>query len=164
MKKQTIYNIILITLTLAINVFIIVNSAINGSTSSEESNSFAHFAANIINIFGPNTINDRNFVDFAYAIRKIVGHFALFVLDGLLTLVTIQEISKNSRFARFYWVISFSLLFGLFIAGLSEIIQLFTPGRFGSWVNVGIDFSGFALGSSISFLILVLNKEIKLKN
>lgn len=163
MKKQTIYKYILLTLTLAINVFIIVNSCLNGSTSGDESNGVAHFFANIINFVGPNTINDSNFGDFAYVIRKLIGHFSLFLVNGLLSFVTAHEFMKNWRFAKFYWTIAVTLFFGLFIASLSEVIQLFTPGRFGSMVDVGIDFGGFTLGAGISFLILVLNKQIKLE-
>ena len=163
MKKQTIYKYILLTLTLAINVFIIVNSALNGSTSGSESNRIAHFCADIINVFGGNTINDSNFADFAYVIRKLIGHFALFFVNGLLSFVTVHEFMKNWRFAKFYWEIAVALFFGLFIASLSEVIQLFTPGRYGSMGDVGIDFGGFALGAGISFLVLVLSKQLKLE-
>ncbi|MCQ2815049.1 MAG: VanZ family protein [Bacilli bacterium] len=45
---------------------------------------------------------------------------------------------------------------GFFFAGLSEIIQLFTDGRAGTFTDVLIDFAGYLLYSIIVFLIFLL--------
>ena len=49
------------------------------------------------------------------------------------------------------------------VAGISEFIQLFTPGRSGLWADVGIDTLGYLFGGLFVFLFLIIYNKIKAK-
>ena len=49
--------------------------------------------------------------------------------------------------------------FGLAVACIDETIQIFTPGRASSLIDVWIDTSGFALGIAIAYLIYTFFKS-----
>lgn len=163
MKKATILKWIFLALTIAVNVFIIVNAATNGATSAEESGRFSHFMASVVNAFYPNFVTEANFDSFAYMIRKLFGHFGLFVLNGLVSTVTAFLFLKDTKLNKNYFVFSIALVFGLVIAMVSELIQIFTPDRYGSWGDIGIDFGGFVLGNVLIFAVLYFFDFINLK-
>ena len=49
---------------------------------------------------------------------------------------------------------------GLFVAGLSEFLQVFAAGRYGSFIDIGIDMGGYVLGMFVVFLILFLTHKL----
>ena len=163
MKKFNPYKWTFLGLAVAINLFIIVNSCINGTISSQESGSFSQFTANFINIFFPNTITDANFDSFAFGLRKLVGHFGIFLLNGIFTTLTFYQFLKDTKFKNALFILVFSLSLGLSVACLSEMIQIFTPDRYGTWGDIGIDFGGYVLGFGATFLILILAKYTTFK-
>lgn len=163
MKKSSILKWIFLTLTVAVNVFIIVNACINGTVSSQESGWFSKTFASVINFFSPNYITDANFDNFAAIIRKLVGHFGLFALDGFVSTLTAYEFLKDSKFKNNLVLFGSSLLLGLLVAGVSELIQIFTPDRYGSFFDILIDFGGFILGFGIAISILLFESLIPFK-
>lgn len=157
---------IILILAVAINVFIIVNACMNGTMSSQESGRFSRFVAVILNFFSPNYINDGNFDNFAGIIRKLVGHFGLFALNGIFTTLSFHLFLKDTKLKSVYYSIGFSLGLGFVVAAISELIQIFTPDRFGSWLDILIDFSGYLLGfgltlAVLSYLNLVTFRKVK---
>ena len=158
MKKQSILKWIMLTLTVAVNVFIIVNACINGAASSQESGWFSKTFASVINFFSPNYITDANFDSFASIVRKLIGHFGLFAVDGLVSTITVYLFTKNIKFKSNLLVTGGPLAFGLLIAIISEFIQIFTPGRYGSFIDILIDFGGYLLGFAIAISILLFEK------
>lgn len=143
---------------MAINVFIIVNSCLPGQQSTNASNFIVEPVKNIINSIKADTINETNIQQFSSVIRKLVGHFSLFVLSGVFTTLTIKFFyyDENEKL----WQLCFiSCIFGIFLASLTEIIQTFVPGRSGEFGDVLIDFSGYLL----AFLIIVLIVYLKNK-
>lgn len=164
MKKRQIVKWIMFGIALATNIFILVNGFISGDSSAEESNNIAHFLASIINFFVKDTINPSNFGEFASVVRKLVGHFGLFTFDAVFSTLAIYYFLAEEKWFKFYWFILMSLSLGLVVAILSELAQLVTPDRYGSWADVGIDFGGYFLGFIVVFLVLVLSKKIKIKN
>ncbi len=78
-------------------------------------------------------------------LRKL-AHFSEF---GLLGLLTCARYRLNAG-----TVPGWLLGFGLMVACVDETIQIFTPGRASSLVDVWIDFGGFALGL---FVIKIVN-------
>ena len=161
MKKPNILKWIILGVAIIINVFILVNACIEGGASAQESGRVARFFANIINFFAHDAINSSNFDSFAYVIRKLIGHFGLFAVDGVVSTYAIHLFTKETKFKYVYFTIGGSLIFGLLIASVSEIIQIFTPDRYGSWGDIGIDFAGYFLGTGLIILILFLNKQVK---
>lgn len=163
MKKSSILKWIFLTLTVVVNVFIIVNACINGTVSSQESGWFSKTFASVINFFSPNYITDANFDNFAAITRKLVGHFGLFALDGFVSTLTAYEFLKDSKFKNNLVLFGSSLLLGLLVAGVSELIQFFTPDRYGSFFDILIDFGGFILGFGIAISILLFESLIPFK-
>lgn len=161
--KRAYLKWIILTLAVLVNVFILVNAGINGAISSQESGWFANFAKNVVNTFIPNYINEANFDLFALTIRKAIGHFSLFLLDGVLSTLALHLFLKDTKFGLDYYSVSFSLIVGLVVAMISELIQIFTPDRFGSWADIGIDFGGYLVGLALLIVILVFSNQIKFK-
>ena len=159
MKKYTILKWIVFGLAVAINLFIIINALINGEASAQESNKVAHTTADIINEVKPETITKENFPSFALAIRKLFGHYGLFVVSGLLSSWSFYLFLKDTKVGYFLYQIGFTLLFGFVIAAISEFAQMFVEGRYGTWKDVGIDFLGYFTGFSLIFLILLIRKS-----
>lgn len=103
-------------------------------------------------------INDSNFGDFQGFIRKAVGHFLLFFVDGVFGFWTFYLFLKDKN-KRLSLTILFSLGVGLFFAGLSEFIQLLVPGRAGLFLDVVIDFSGYLVATLVLALIIFIEKK-----
>jgi uncharacterized protein YjdB len=91
---------------------------------------------------------------FFYKVRKSLGHFSAFLVLGI--------------FSTFTWLLYFDrkkLLFsipvnyflGYFIAALTEFIQLYVPGRYGSYADVKLDFEGFCLSATILTIFLIIH-------
>ena len=155
-KRYFIATIILTFLAVMINVFIIVQSCLNGMKSTESSSFVVNLLKSIINTFSHNAINETNIDTFTYVVRKLVGHFGLFVVSGLFTTSSLFLWIKPLSWYKNYRLMYISLSFGMFLATLTEIIQLFVPNRSGQFTDVLIDFGGYLLGFSLIILILFL--------
>lgn len=155
-KLYWFITIIVIVLAVAINVFIIVHSCLDAAESTKASSQVVDAIGNIINAIRPDTINTSNYGSFSTFIRKAFGHFGLFIVSGLFSsLAFYLSLSPYSWF-KHYMNAMFSLVFGLFIGILTEIIQLGVPGRSGEATDVLIDFSGYLFGTLIIGLIIFL--------
>lgn len=160
MKKNLLKWIILF-IAVAINIFIIVNASINGETSSVESGNFSKFMAAIFNLFRPGYINETNFDAFAAIIRKLAGHFGIFVADAFFSTYAFHLFLKKELKHRNIIFIGGSAIFGSIIASVSELVQIFTPQRYGSWLDILIDFSGYLLGLLFIISSLIFFNQIK---
>jgi len=105
-------------------------------------------------------INDQNFSNFQMIVRKALGHFSLFFVNGIFGFLTFYLFLKDNKLIK---VIIASLSVGLFVASLSELIQRFIPGRAGTFTDVLINFSGYLVATLILLLIthLVLKRKAK---
>ena len=113
-------------------------------------------------------INHDNYKSFSELVRKSIGHFLLFLVNGVFTFLFMYELNKdvNYKHKKKWHYIVVTLLFGLLLAGLSEFIQFLVPTRFGSFVDVGIDTLGFFIGVGITLLVVYLinrHKHIKME-
>ena len=163
MKINKYIKWIFLVLCVAINIFIIVNACLNGETSAAESARFSNWLANVLNTFFIGLINYQNSDAFAGLVRKLVGHFGLFAVSGLLTLPTLFLFLRETKFTRFYWFLSASLVLGLLLACLTEFIQIFTPGRSENFVDITIDFGGYLFGTGICFAIMYFEHFVDFK-
>ena len=159
MKKGNVFKWIVFGFALAINVFILINSFITGDASTAESNAVISTAVNVINNISPGTVSSNNFESFVRFIRKLFGHFGLFAISGLLTTWALYFFLKDGKHGHFLDISGISFLDGLVVAWLSELIQLFIPGRSGSSVDVLIDLLGYLIGVLLVILILFLAKK-----
>jgi len=155
-KKRLVVRWVIFSLAVLLNVFIIVNSCIPGAESSKESYQFTNAVKEVVNGIKPNTVTQANFNDFHALCRKLFGHFSLFLVDGVFSSIAILDLIKNKKCDTRLWRILIPLLFGLLIASLTEIIQIFVPGRAGLITDILIDFAGFLVGAFIIILIRFL--------
>ena len=81
---------------------------------------------------------------------KFLGHFSLYALEGLFLWLFLRQFNlKQSVF------VAIMLCFGVFIASLGEVIQIFVDGRFPSLADVIMNFGGYALIPVVSTLLRV---------
>ena len=82
-------------------------------------------------------------------IGKIAGHASFFVMEAILAFFMLFYLKLKKKWLN---VIIFVLI-GLFIASLTEFIQLFIPGRYGAIKDIGIDMLGYSVGFIISLIL-----------
>ena len=155
-KKYWFFTILAIILAVAINGYIIMHSCLDATESTKASAGVVDFLEGIINGIKPGAINDSNYGAFATFIRKAFGHFGLFAVSGVLSSLAFYLSLSPYSWCKHFMNVFFSLVFGLFIGILTEMIQLSVPGRSGEAVDVLIDFSGYLLGTLLLGLILFL--------
>ena len=148
MKKYKCLFIIFLILAIAMNIFVIVESCLPGAESKMQSDWLSVLIANIFNL----SVTD----DFVYYTRKFIGHFSFFLIDGVITSLSIKFTLQFKNKYKHKWLIIYSLPFGLFLAFLTELIQNATPGRYFTIADVGIDFAGYLIGFLIIFIIKLI--------
>lgn len=90
----------------------------------------------------------------AMLIRKGLGHFSLFAVTAVFALIFIF-LAFDTPLTRLV-ALAISEIIGFSLAGFSELIQLYTPGRGCSFFDVGIDTAGFSLVVIIGLIILFI--------
>ena len=158
-RKQNIVKWVFFGLAIAFSLFLIINGAIHGEASAAESDSISKAEADIINTVSPGTITPESFPTFAFFNRKLLGHFLAFTLDSVFATIAIYYFLIPRKWYKFYFIYLISFGFGFIVAAISEIMQLFTPGRTGAFSDVLIDMGGYLLGLVIIFLILFFAKK-----
>ena len=155
-KKYWFFTILAIILAVAINGYIIMHSCLDAIESTKASQGVVEVAEDVVNTVSPNTITEENYDSFATFIRKAFGHFGLFAASGILSSLAFYLSLSPHSWCKHYMNVMFSLVFGLFMGILTEMIQLTVPGRSGEAVDVLIDFSGYLIGTLLLGLILFL--------
>ena len=151
---------LIIVIAIAVNIFIIVSSCLPAKESTKESGWVVDLLKNVINTFSKDAINESNYGSFSSFVRKFVGHFSMFVLSGFFSTITIKIVYYNNKHRYWYFVL-YSCITGLFLAFLTEFIQLFVEGRSGEFKDVGIDFMGYSIGLIIiSIIVKIKEKKI----
>ena len=143
-------------LMVAINGFIVFQACLPEGSSESWSNPVAEVIGNISGgSVNPDTVITPG-LTFGLLIRKIIGHFALFGIDGIITYLFFYFLNKEVKLPKPYLYLIFALLVGIIIPVLTEVIQLFVPGRVGDFVDVFIDIGGFVLFGGVAFLVTYL--------
>ena len=158
-KKALFY--IFLVLAVAVNVLILVEAAIGGSKSAGQSLGVTQLIIDLVKLIDPNSPIVLNPETTHAVVRKLVGHFGLFGASGLFTTIALL-LYKDVRFDKKMVVFAIGEGFGLIVAIISELIQLFTPGRYFSFIDVMIDYSGYIIFSMIvffSFFIVYRQEE-----
>ncbi|OQC50076.1 MAG: Bacterial Ig-like domain (group 2) [Tenericutes bacterium ADurb.Bin024] len=104
-------------------------------------------------------INDDNFSDFQGFVRKAIGHFFLFFVDGVFGFLTFYLFLKDKIKSQF--IVLISIATGVIFAALSEILQLFVPDRAGAISDVIIDSAGYITATFLMLLIVHLINQFK---
>lgn len=161
--KHLVFTVIVGLLSISINVFIIIQASLDGVSSTESSSHIVNFLKTIINTFAHDAINESNIDAFSGIIRKLVGHFGLFLVSALLFSWWVYLMRIYIKFFERYIGLIISLVFGLTLASLTELIQIYTPGRSGELRDILIDYSGYIIGTGIILLIIFIIYKVKEK-
>ena len=145
--------------------YIYVNSIKAGKTritvTSISNPEVSHYVDLEVTVKG--IINSDNYNSFADFVRKSIGHFTLFLVSGIFTFLSIYYLLIDNKKLKTLFGVIIPLLIGLLVAIASEVIQSFVPGRFGSFIDVMTDFSGYVIGALLMWLIIYLIKRKKTK-
>ena len=116
-----------------------------------------------IKVTAETKINESNIEEFKKFMRKSAGHMGLFLIDAIFTFVAAYALLdiENNKKMKFLFILLGVLSFGFMLAGLSEIIQYYVPGRSGLWSDVGIDMIGFSIGTIVTSFIYAIVELIK---
>ena len=97
------------------------------------------FGTMTITVIPAAVIDDDNIDSFSTFVRKTVGHYLLFFVNGIVGFFTFYFFRQD-----FHWPAMILLLsLGGLLSALSEIFQLITPGRGARLLDVGINLLGF---------------------
>ena len=118
----------------------------------------------VFEVMPKKAIDGENYVDFASFIRKSIGHFLLFGVSAIFTTWAFYLI-LNKVIKKKWFIVLVSGLFGIAVASVTEMIQLFIPLRSGTWIDVGINILGYTifLALTILFGFLILKRRQKVE-
>ena len=135
----------LLTLLIGLNLALIWgNSLLPGASSDAVSGGVLAFLGQFL----PFLLTEAG-----HTLLRKAAHFSEFAMLGLLYGGR-HRIVKGETPAHL-------MLFGLTVACIDETIQIFTPGRASSLIDVWIDASGFALGLVVIYTAYTIYNKIK---
>jgi VanZ family protein len=148
MKKKIITQIVLISLWV-LTVFLIVFASIsNGESSTSQSGFFSSFIINFISLIRGSPLLNYEIDAIHFEMRKFIGHFSLFLCNGLLSLIIINcYIKKPYKFLLL-------IIFGILLASISELLQYFAGGRSATLHDIVLDFSGYIFAILIYYFLI----------
>ena len=150
MDRREQKQIILIILTIAMMVFIFIQSALPGDLSSSESNVIVRILAQITGA-DPQTLS--------FGVRKAAHFTEYMILGGLLMADAAAWRRSTTDLKRPACAWAIAALYAV----SDEIHQYFVPGRVCALMDMGIDSAGAAAGVLIIYFIYRKKTNIKLK-
>lgn len=115
-----------------------------------------------VDVVKETTINTDNFDSFQLFIRKSLGHFSLFMVDGVLGFLAAFYILSNKKNIRLMtYSVFVAVILGLIISVSSELIEALGIARTASINDVLIDVSGYILGVVITWLVYYFIRKRK---
>ncbi len=106
---------------------------------------------------------DANYDDFITFVRKSIGHFSLFFIDGILAFFVVLLLLNDNKKIKSWMCALISLGMIIFVAGLSELFQFIPTDRSPSIIDVLINMAGALIGIALSIGILSIVKVVKYK-
>lgn len=144
MKKKSIVLLVLFTL---FNLFIFYEALTPAVGSSEQSDTVAKIIVDIVEAFGEK-LTEAQSQRLSHNVRKLIGHYGLFAIDGILGLTFFFSLDKNKKYE-----ILFACLSGLSVAIIAELLQLFPEGRSCEVLDMLINFSGYLTGVLVTIIV-----------
>lgn len=156
-RKQKILNWTALILLIAFTVFLLYQAALSGEESSAVSGGVGAWLERPLSALFPDPEGlgrpiGEWWSGYESFIRKFLGHFCGFVLEGLLAAGTAAAWLRGK--ARFFAPPAF----GFVLALCTELLQLdlVNAGRTFSASDIALDFSGFLLGGIVLWLVRFL--------
>ncbi len=92
-------------------------------------------------------------------VAKFMGHMSLFAILAFFGMYMLSFFERDGKIRRFIAL----TLTGLPIACLTEIIQLFLPGRTAAFSDILVDMTGFYIGAFIAAIAVIFIRIVKRK-
>lgn len=166
-KKYKIIRLICLIIFIISCVILIIEAATPGTDSASKSNAVSDAIASVINNVSeavskkPSITNMDEFRGF---IRKAVGHYGAFLFMSIFATLTGLLYYVRKEWKIFWIKVIIIIGYGLLFAVITELIQLYVPGRAGNFKDVFIDFSGYMTSCSIIVIIFFIIYYKKTKN
>jgi VanZ family protein len=139
---------------IALLIFFTIECFNDGEKSSSQSNFVYSIIEYLYSLFAKNP-NKEFWISF---IRKVIGHFAFFVILGTISLFFFKEIIKS-----YYFIIPHLSINIVYILLSEFLFEGLTNGRNASFVDCLIDFSGFIISLLIYLIYKLINNYRKKK-
>ena len=162
-KKIIVWKWIFFGLMLLVNGFIIYQSCLPAVSSQSWSDAVVDMIKTITNGSIDSSTPITPSLSWGKFIRKMIGHFSLFGLDGVVTYLYFYFLDKHKSFNNRYIHIIISIAIGVLLAVVTESLQLIIPGRYGDIIDILIDVGGYLLGVAVSFFIVFLVNKHRYK-
>lgn len=127
---------------------IVYLSCANEVTSTAQSNIITEIIAESLTYI--NVTIDPTSSEVKHLVRKLIGHFGLFLVTGVFGIFSIILLRRNRMIKTFSFIALY--IFGAFIAIITEVIQMVSEGRGPSANDSMINLSGY----SIPFVIYLI--------
>lgn len=149
MKKTTSRLVVCGTLVVLVLGIIWGNSCMTGESSGRFSAWVGAILSKILPFFSPES-------EIGHFILRKIGHFSEFAALGLLLSWLYGMLAQ-----RKWLMLGLPFISGVAAAAIDETIQIFTPGRHSSIVDVGIDSSGVLAGIAFLHLCWLILRKIQ---
>lgn len=104
---------------------------------------------------GDNSITDNfDIEEIKVFIRKVIGHFGLFLVLGVFSTLTYFYFSNKK-----YISLIIILIVGILTAACSELLQLFADGRNPSFIDIIVDYLGYFIPVIIFYIPYYIKKK-----
>lgn len=154
-RYQQVFLLIDIIIFFFATFLIIRFSFSSGSESSMQSGFFSSLFIAVQEFIIQRSLNVYEISVTSFEIRKFIGHFLLFAVDGLSCILACCYFFSKRR------SLLIALTFGILLAASSEFIQMFQASRSPQFHDVILDFSGFFLPSILVILLTKQDKRLK---
>ena len=171
-KKRNAFFIIFLIALFAMTAVLVYESCLPAKVSGEHSGAVGGAVLDVTEKIegavggdkenGEPTLSEQikaNFGEFSRYIRKGIGHFGAFLALAICGTIAFM-LSDMKRFPA----ILLTLIYGLFVAVLTEALQLITPGRAGATDDVLLDFFGYVVGAVVTLVGYLITYFIKRNN
>lgn len=146
------FKILFFTVYCLLIIFACISSALSGEKSSNSSG----LMIKLLHFIPPYRFFLIRIPDLDFLIRKLIGHYSLYILIGASGSLFYLSIIKNSYISN-----TINILSGIFLASITEIIQIFASDRGPALQDVIINFQGYLTASMIIGTAYVIIKTIK---
>lgn len=132
----------------------------NGTSSTGQSNFIGDLVGKILSFIGIKV--DIADPTYKMLIRKIIGHFGLFLFSSLFGVLSIICYKPNIKRKSYALIITF--LIGVALGIFTEVIQMFQEGRGPAIEDTLIDILGYTIPVVIYGIYLIIKYEHEKKN
>lgn len=113
-------------------------------------------ATHEIKIFKASALNRQQLDELEKNIRKLIGHFSLFAIDGIIGFLFFMSLDIKKRDKTLILIAT-----GILIAVIAELLQLIPEGRSCQFSDMVINSSGFLMGIALSLIFFKIKSRIE---